>query len=121
MDDETKKAVTGKATDGIVGFLTSKRAIAAVVGIIGTILAAWKGIDIDPALREQIVANIWKIATALIGGFSLSDTFGKGRVAAEMRANLAGLLKSGLDVASAVATKPEDKTDGGDSTGGGAS
>ena len=113
MDDETKHALKGKATDGIVGFLTSKRAIAAVVGIIATMLVAWKGIDIDAGLREQIVANIWKISTALIGGFSLSDTFGKGKVAAEMRANLAGLLKSGLDVVSAVASKTKDAPDGG--------
>lgn len=115
---EAKELLNGKKTDGIVGFITSKRAIAAMVGIVATLLASWKGIDIDAAMREQLVANIWKITTILIGGFSLSDTFGKGKVSAEMRASLAGLLKSGLDIASAVASKPKDDADAGDASGG---
>lgn len=115
---DAKELLNGKKTDGIVGFLTSKRAISAVAGILATILASWKGIDIDPALREQIVANIWKITLGLVGGFSLSDTFGKGKVAAEMRANMAGLLKGGMEIVSAVASAPKDDSDAGDSSGG---
>ena len=107
MADDIAKIVKGGKADGIVGFITSKRAIAAVIGIVATILSAWKGIDIDPALREQIIANVWKITVTLVGGFSLSDTFGKGKAAADMRANLAGLLKSGLDIAAAVTSKPD--------------
>lgn len=117
---DAKELLNGKKTDGIVGFITSKRAISAAVGIVATLLASWKGIEIDPELRAQVVANIWKITLGLVGGFSLSDTFGKGKVAAEMRAAAAGLFKSGLDIASAVASKPKDGPDGGDpSTGGG--
>lgn len=113
MADDLAKIVAGKKTDGIVGFLTSKRAIAAVIGIVATLLSAWKGIDIDPAMREQLVANIWKITVALVGGFSLSDTFGKGKVAAQMRHSLMGLVKSGLDIAAAVKDKPDAAAESG--------
>lgn len=115
MADAVAEIVKEKKLGGILGFVTSKRAISAVVGIVATLLASWKGIDIDPALREQIVANIWKITVTLVGGFSLSDTFGKGKVAAQMRAAAAGLLKSGLDVAAAVTNRPDAaaKEDGG--------
>ena len=91
MAEDIAKIATGKATDGIVGFVTSKRAISAMVGIVATLLAAWKGIEIDPELRLQVVANIWKMTGILVGGFSLSDTFGKGKVAAEMRSAALGL------------------------------
>lgn len=119
MADDLTTLVNGKKSDGIVGFITSKRAIAAVVGIVATMLAAWKGVDIDHAMREELVANIWKITGILVGGFSLSDTFGKGKVSAEMRAAAAGLLKSGLDIAAAVTNTPDAaaKDDGGDSPG----
>ena len=107
MADDLAKIVAGKKSDGIVGLLTSKRAWSAVIGIIATVLAAWKGIDIDPKLRMEVVLSIWKITVALVGGFSLSDTFGKGKVAAQMRHSLMGLVKSGLDIAAAVTSKPD--------------
>ena len=118
MADKIKVTLaSGNKSDGIVGFLTSKRAIAAVIGIVATLLSSWKGIDIDPAMREQLVANIWKITVTLVGGFSLSDTFGKGKVAAEMRAAALELVTSGLDIAAAVTGKPDAAADGGGGAG----
>lgn len=107
-----------KFTDGLKGFVTSKRAIGLVVGVIASVLSAWKGIEIDPALREQLIANIWKITAVFVGGTSLSDTFGKGKVAEETRAALAGVVRTGLDVAAAVVNrdKPAAGGDGGGSS-----
>ena len=104
---DAKELLNGKKTDGIVGFLTSKRAIAAMAGIAFTVLAAWKGIDIDAELRVAVVADIWKITSTLIAGFSLSDTFGKGKTAVEMRGAALGLLKSGMNIFAAV-SGPKD-------------
>lgn len=107
--------------DGLKGFFTSKRGIGLLVGILASLLSAWKGIEIDAELRASLIANIWKLVGIFVGGVSLSDTFGKGKVAEQARAVMAAVVKDGLDVgaavASAVGAKPSADSAGG---GGGA-
>ena len=107
-------AIKPKVTDGIVGFITSKRAIAMVVGVISTLLASWKGIDIDDALRVQAIEGITWIVGIFVGGTSLSDTLGKGKVAEENRAKIAGIIQAGLGIAAAVVSKKDGDESGGD-------
>jgi hypothetical protein len=58
--------------DSIKTLLTSKRAMVAVMAALLDCLILL-GLDLDPALAEQLAVLVTTVASVLIGGISLSD------------------------------------------------
>jgi hypothetical protein len=102
--------------DGIKGFFTSKRGIGLIIGAILMALSAFTPIEIDNDLRVKLIDGIFWLTGVFVAGTSLSDTFGKGKIAEQNRAKLAKLIGTGMEVAAEVAAdlkkdKVDDKTE----------
>lgn len=101
---------------GIKGFFTSKRGVGMIIGAILMFLATFTPIEIADALRKDLIEGIFWLTGVFVGGTSLSDAFGKGKVGEENRGKLALLLRTGMNIAADVADdlkKDDAPADGG--------